>query len=139
MNAEIKISFEYFFTGEETPKKKTSPKTPGKQKSWTSKGERRSVILGSIYIPPKQFCSGTYSSIRLQKKTSHRFRRSYTFSFDFTRTVWWCPFCSIDYVWLFMELQLTALSALAPTQGTHTLIGAGLNRNYTGNRLTNVL
>ena len=60
---------------------------------------------------------------------------SYTFSFDFMRTVWWCPSCSIGYVWPFMELQLTALSALAPTQGTHKLIGAGLNRNYTGNPL----
>ena len=45
-----------------------------------------------------------------------RFRISYTFSFDFMRTVWWCPSCSIGYVWPFMELQLTALSALTPTQ-----------------------
>ena len=36
----------------------------------------------------------------------------------------------------FMELQLTALSALAPTQGRHKLIGVDLNRNYTKNHLT---
>ena len=48
----------------------------------------------------------------------------------------WCPSCSIGYVWPFMEPQLTALTALIPTQGTHKLIGVGLNRNYTGNPLT---
>ena len=63
-----------------------------------------------------------------------RFRISYTFSFDFMRTVWWCPSCSIGNVWTFVELQLTALSALVPTQGTHKVIGVGLE-NYTGNFL----
>ena len=63
-----------------------------------------------------------------------RFRISYTFSFDF---VWWCPSSSIGNVWTFVELQLTALSALAPTQGIHKLIGVGLDKNYTGNPLTN--
>ena len=37
-----------------------------------------------------------------------------------------------------MELQLTPLSALAPTQGTHKLVGVGLDRNYAGNPLTNL-
>ena len=27
------------------------------------------------------------------------------------RTVWWCPSCSIGNVWMFVELQLTPLSA----------------------------
>ena len=47
MNAKIEISFKTFLikTGDETPKKKTSPKTPGKQKSWATKGETF-VILG---------------------------------------------------------------------------------------------
>ena len=45
-----------------------------------------------------------------------RFRISCTFSFDFMRTVWWCLSCSIDYVWMFAGLQLTALFALASTQ-----------------------
>ena len=71
--------------------------------------------------------------IAKQPKFSEQFRISYTFSFDFMRTVWWCPSCSIGYVWPFIELQLTALSALAPTQ---KLIGAGSNRNCTGNPLT---
>ena len=68
----------------------------------------------------------------------NRFRISYTFSFDFMGTVWWYPSCSIGYVWPFMELQLTVLSALTLTQGTHKLIGAVLNRNYVGNPLTEI-
>ena len=50
--------------------------------------------------------------------------------------VWWCPSRSIGNVWTFDALQLTALSALARTHGSHKLIGAGLDMNYTGNLLT---
>ena len=39
-------------------------------------------------------------------------------------------------MWTFVKLQLTALSALEPTQGTHKLAGTGLNRNCTANPLT---
>ena len=69
------------------------------------------------------------------KQKVQQFRVFDTFSFDFMTTVWLCPSCSIGYVWPFMELQLTAPSALAPTQDIQGYWGAGLDRNYTGNPL----
>ena len=47
------------------------------------------------------------------------------------RTVWWRLSCGFGCEWRFVQLQLTPLSAFAPTEDTHCLTESHLNRYYT--------
>ena len=84
---------------------------------WSEK--RKAISLGNWVATHSAVTSLSlinHSDVSTQMRNLGRFRISYTISFDFLRTVWWCPSCSIGNVWTFVELQLTALSALAPMQ-----------------------
>ena len=66
---------------------------------------------------------------KLPLNITSRFRISYAFSFEFLRTVWWCPSCSIGYV----DVCGTTIDCTICTHTTYKLTGAGFNRNCTGN------